>query len=71
MKALICDRCGGQINPDTLICPYCDTQYVRTAINPESLMTPNEMREKMGLKPIDEITAYDVFGNKIATFERN
>ena len=27
MKALICKNCGGGINPNTLQCEYCGTQY--------------------------------------------
>lgn len=27
MKALICKNCGGGINPNTLKCEYCGTQY--------------------------------------------
>lgn len=27
MKALICKNCGGSINPRTLKCEYCGTQY--------------------------------------------
>lgn len=27
MKALICKNCGGSINPKTLQCEYCGTQY--------------------------------------------
>ena len=27
MKALVCERCGGAINPVTLKCEYCGTHY--------------------------------------------
>lgn len=27
MKALVCKNCGGGINPKTLQCEYCGTQY--------------------------------------------
>ena len=27
MKALVCENCGGKINPNTLQCEYCGTQY--------------------------------------------
>ncbi len=27
MKAMICERCGGQINPETMRCEYCGTYY--------------------------------------------
>lgn len=29
MKKLICERCGGSINPQTYRCEYCGTQYVK------------------------------------------
>lgn len=29
MKAMICDCCGGQIDPITLKCKYCQTAYER------------------------------------------
>lgn len=29
MKALECKNCGGRINPTTLVCEYCGTQYQR------------------------------------------
>lgn len=28
MNALICERCGGTINPETMQCEYCDTRYM-------------------------------------------
>lgn len=31
MKALICECCGGQINPRTYKCEYCGTAYKRDA----------------------------------------
>lgn len=27
VQPLICERCGGQIDRHTMVCPYCDTQY--------------------------------------------
>ena len=29
MKAMICERCGGKINPKTRRCEYCGTYYER------------------------------------------
>lgn len=29
MKALICECCGGQIDPNTMKCKYCGTAYER------------------------------------------
>lgn len=27
----ICERCGGTIDRELMICPYCDTEYVNRA----------------------------------------
>lgn len=29
IKPLVCERCGGHIDRQTMKCPYCDTQYER------------------------------------------
>lgn len=37
MKALICKNCGGSINPKTLQCEYCGTQY-REELREDSIL---------------------------------
>lgn len=27
LSPLICERCGGTIDRESMICPYCDTEY--------------------------------------------
>lgn len=64
MTKLICKCCGGNIDISTGKCPYCDTQYIIEGsyvpkepsyamnIDISGLLTPNEMRKILGLKPI-------------------
>ena len=78
MKPLICKCCGGTINRETMICPYCDTAYTKD--EPETIsvydgfgkklcelpssttaiMTPNEMREKMGLEVYKDVLSTEL-----------
>lgn len=64
MEPLICKCCGGKIDPDTMVCMYCDTPHstkspaagLRTHIQPvgDGIYTPNEMRVLLGLGTIEE-----------------
>lgn len=54
MDELICKCCGGDIDPKTMTCKYCDTVYLNVKVaklasnfNPRiaaDIFTPNEMR---------------------------
>lgn len=64
MEPLICKCCGGKIDPDTMICMYCDTPHstgsaaagLRTPIKllGDGICTPNEMRALLGLRTLEE-----------------
>ena len=42
MFSLICEKCGGAINPITLCCEYCETQYKEN----DSTKTNNLLKNK-------------------------
>lgn len=46
---LICEKCAGTINPKTLKCEYCDTQYFCDDIDPDDIDTEEDIawREKI------------------------
>ena len=59
-QLLVCKCCGGKVYDDTMVCMYCNTPYLKEkqgikttleVVKPD-IMSPNEMREKIGLKPI-------------------
>lgn len=67
MDSLICKACGGDIDPKTSTCRYCGTVYVKGYVCREQtfddcfkpiaaidILTPNEMRDYLGLAPIVE-----------------
>ena len=68
MKKYVCECCGGQINPVTLKCEYCGTQYkddfdniirVETYMNPvdtyrSQVIVPRNIVQQMGDKMASE-----------------
>lgn len=67
MTPLICKCCGGQINPTTMKCKYCDTVYGFVQLQKQETET-RDMPRIITSEPVT-ITAYNTDGRKICDFE--
>lgn len=60
IKPINCVNCGAPINLETLKCEYCGTGYevrdetvtVFNELGMTNILTPNELRKALGMKPI-------------------
>lgn len=67
MKKLICECCNGKINPNTLRCEYCGTQYKKdedNTIRIERFENPCRVYKTQICIPVSEI---EMLGNENAS----
>lgn len=73
MKALECKNCGGRINPTTLVCEYCGTQYQRdfADVPVQRLVVESyrpEVKALMAQVEVSEFALRDIPPERIAEF---